>query len=151
LKSHTCAVGRTILVGAGQSVAGVTTAATATAATTATTIPTATTTAITTTAATLGTLLRFVDLDRASIEHEPVELSNRAVRSLLVTHRYECKTAGQPGFTIRRHSDFANIASDRKCVLDGSLRGVERQISDVKTITHDAFGASILRFSRTYT
>jgi hypothetical protein len=113
-------------------------AATAAAAAEATTATAAAAAAEATTAAAAGSaLLRLVHAERAAVEHRAVQASDRVGGRLLGAHGDEREPARLAGLAIHRHRDLAHLADGGEGITNGVLRGAEREIADVETITHD--------------
>jgi hypothetical protein len=123
-------------------------AATATAAaatTTTATAPAATTTAAAgataaaaaaTTAATRLALFRLVHADRAAFDERSVELLDGVLRFLRRAHRHEAEAARLAAVTVRHDVNVDHLAERSESGAERLCGGLERQISDIQTITH---------------
>jgi hypothetical protein len=117
--------------------AATTTTAAAAAATTAAAAATAATATAATAAA--GALFGFVDSQRASIEISAVHRRHGALGFGARAHGHEAEAARLTRHAIRHQVDVDDLAMRGESLAQRVLGGVERQVTYVQTISHDAF------------
>jgi hypothetical protein len=107
------------------------TTATASAATTE-----ASATAATTATAALA-LFGLINLEGTAIDDCAIHGLNRLLRALRRAHRDERKAAGAARVAIRHNVDIRDLIVRGKLRTKGLGRGVKREVSNIKTLSHD--------------
>jgi hypothetical protein len=116
--------------------AATTTSAAAVSAVTTVSTPEATATATTATTTATRTLLSDIDAQRATLEILTIEVVDRLLSALGRCHLDEAEAARLTGHPVEHQSDFLDLTTRCKLLVDQVLGGVEGKVTDVKTIRH---------------
>jgi hypothetical protein len=81
--------------------------------------------------------LRNVDAEGATLEVLLVQVVERLLRALGRGHLDKAEAARLAGHPVEHERDFLDLATRGELLLDQILGGVEGQITDVETISHD--------------
>jgi hypothetical protein len=106
------------------------------AATAAAIAATAAAAAATTTTAVLA-LFGFIHLERAAVDDGTVHGLDGFLRGLGRSHRDEAKAPGSTGLPIHHEVHVRHLTVRRELRAQSIRVGVEREIADVKTLTHE--------------
>jgi hypothetical protein len=133
-----------IAAAAAAATAATATVTTATAAATAasaaaSTAAEATTTTTATTAAATAAFLSLVHTERAPIERRAVELGDRGLGLSSIAHGDEAEATRAAGVPVRHDVNVDDLSALGKGLAEGIDSGVEREVTDVQTLTHDPF------------